>query len=202
MAPSRAKPGELAIMVAKSVYKPAEDSYLLAVYASKQKGRILEIGCGSGIVSLSAAAAQIGNEVLGVDINPAAVECAQENAARNNIPNCRFLQSDLFSGVSGKFNVILFNPPYLPTEKGEQLADKRENAAYDGGISGTKTFLRFAKEAKSHLLPGGKMAVIATSLNNGIETTLHELQKRIGPARTIAEESFFFEKIALIEAVL
>ena len=124
----QAKPTELDISVATSVYIPAEDSFLLADYASKQKGRILEIGCGSGIVSLSAAAANRANEVIGVDINPAAVECATKNAEKNHLKNCKFLQSDLFANVSGKFNVILFNPPYLPTTEAERLPGKDENA--------------------------------------------------------------------------
>lgn len=190
----------LDISVAKTVYEPTEDSILLADYASMQSGRILEIGCGSGIVSLSAAAADAKNKVLGVDINPAAVGCAKANAAKNKIKNCKFIQSDLFSNVEGKFNVILFNPPYLPTGKEETLPDKRENAAYDGGKSGLQISLRFIKEAGAHLLPNGKVAIIATSLNDGVQKTSSALGRNIGPAKIITDESFFFEKIVLIEA--
>jgi release factor glutamine methyltransferase len=195
--------GTLSISIAPTVYEPAEDSFLLATYASSLSGgkKILEIGCGSGIVSLSAAHADAKNKVLGVDINPAAVECAKGNAEKNGIKNARFIESDLFSNVSGVFDVILFNPPYLPTTRGEKLSLESENVAYDGGESGLETFYDFSASAGSRLAPKGKAAVIATSLNDGIKKSLAELEKKIGTAAILAEEKFFFENIALIEAV-
>ena len=57
-----------------------------------------------------------------------------------------------------------------------------------------------AAQAPRHLEPSGKVAVIATSLNDGIKKTISELEERVGHAQILAEESFFFEKIALIEA--
>ncbi len=194
--------GTLKIGLCKTVYEPAEDSFMLATYASSLSGKILEIGCGSGIVSLSAAAANRKNDVLGVDINPAAVACAQENAKANGITNALFRKSDLFSEVSGKFDAILFNPPYLPTTREERLESGEENAAYDGGESGMGVFLKFVPAAKPHLAPCGKVAVIATSLGDGIKKTVEELELKIGPASVLAEEAFFFEKIALVEATL
>jgi release factor glutamine methyltransferase len=197
--------GTLRLSIAPTVYEPSEDSFLLATYASSLSfgGRVLEIGCGSGIASLSAAAASPKNEVLGVDISPAAVECARENAKRNGIMNCRFEASDLFSSISlsQKFGAILFNPPYLPTTRQEKLALEEENAAYDGGESGLEVFRRFAKQAPKYLAPSGKAAVIATSLGDGIKKTLEELETQVGQPKILAQESFFFEKIALIEAI-
>jgi len=194
--------GTLRLRILPTVYEPAEDSFLLATYASSLSGSVLEIGCGSGIASLSAACASPSNSVLGVDINPSAVQCSRENAEANGIKNARFLQSDLFAAVpeGEKFNAILFNPPYLPTTREEKLKLEAENAAYDGGESGLEVFMRFAAQAPSYLAEGGKAAVIATSLNGGIEATLAELGSRIGKAEALATESFFFEKISLIEA--
>ncbi len=196
--------GSLRLGISPTVYEPAEDSFLLATYASGITGgkRILEIGCGCGIAAISSAAASPKNIVLGVDINPAAVGCAKENAERNGIRNCKFFASDLFSAVlpSPKFDFILFNPPYLPTSREEKLALEGENAAYDGGESGLEIFLRFAAQAPKHLVPGGNVSVIATSLGDGIKKSQEELGVRVGPAQVLAQESFFFEKIALIEA--
>ena len=194
--------GSLRLSIAPTVYQPAEDSFLLATYASglAEGKRILEIGCGSGIVSLSAAAASQKNEVLSVDINAEAVKCARQNAELNGIGNVEFAVSDLFSGVGGTFDCILFNPPYLPTTREERLALEGENAAYDGGGSGLAVFMRFAASAPPFLAPGGKAAVVATSLGEGIKKTIAELELRIGPAQVLAEEIFFFEKIALIES--
>lgn len=194
--------GTLTLQILPTVYEPSEDSFLLAAYASSLSGRALEIGCGSGIVSISAAKANPANAVLGVDINPAAVECARRNAEANGVENAEFALSDLFGSVpeGKKFDFILFNPPYLPTTREEKLALEAENAAYDGGERGLEVFMRFAAQAPAYLAEGGKIAVIATSLCGGIEATLAELEARIGRAQVLAQESFFFEKIALCEA--
>ena len=194
--------GTLSLSILPRVYEPAEDSFLLATYASSLSGSILEIGCGSGIVSLSAAQANPQNSVLGVDINSKAVKCSEANAAANGIKNATFLLSDLFSEVppAQKFDCILFNPPYLPTSRAERLKSPEENAAYDGGATGLNVFKKFIAEAPAHLSDGGKVAVIATSLGNGVEKTLALLEARVGSAQVLAEEKFFFEKLALIEA--
>jgi len=194
--------GNLRLTIHETVYEPSEDSFLLAKYAQSLRGDILEIGTGTGIAALSAAAASPKNRVIGVDINPLAVGCAKGNAAANGISNCRFLESDLFSAIpSGKkFNAILLNPPYLPTTQKEKLSSNEENAAYDGGKTGLSVFMRFVKAAPSYLAPNGKVAVIATSLGGGIEKTALALQKHVGATHTISQESFFFEKIVLLEA--
>jgi release factor glutamine methyltransferase len=194
--------GTLLLQVFPTVYEPAEDSFLLATYASGLSGRILEVGCGCGIVSLSAAKASQANSVLGMDINPQAVACAQANAWANGIKNASFALSDLFAAIpaSQKFDSILFNPPYLPTTRAERLSSPDENAAYDGGASGLDAFKKFIAQAPGHLAEEGRVAVVATSLGSGIEKTLFALEKQVGPAEILAQESFFFEKIALIGA--
>jgi len=194
--------GTLGISMLPRVYEPAEDSFLLATYASSLSGSILEVGCGSGIVSLSAAQANPKNTVLGVDINPKAVKCSEANARANGIKNAAFIKSDLFSEIppSQKFDFILFNPPYLPTTRRERLLSPEENAAYDGGASGLNVFKRFILGAPGRLSGLGRVAVIATSLGNGIEKTSALLQAHVGKASVLAEEKFFFEKLALLEA--
>ena len=93
---------------------------------------------------------------------------------------------------------------WLTREQKDAISSRlaQENAAYDGGKSGLEAFYKFSRQVSSHLFLGGKVAVIATSLNHGIEKTVEELQQRIGPTEILAKESFFFEKIALIEATL
>ncbi|MCX8197757.1 MAG: methyltransferase [Candidatus Micrarchaeota archaeon] len=194
--------GSLRISVCESVYQPSEDSFLLAAYASSLSGKILDMGTGTGIVALAAASSNPRNDVVGLDISQKAVECAKKNAAANGVSNAVFFQSDLFSATSEKFDAILFNPPYLPTTREERLLLGDENLAYDGGESGLEVFRRFVSQAPSHLFLGGKIAVIGTSLGDGIEKAMEELESRVGPASVLAQESFFFEKIALIEAVL
>src|SRR5688572_1847828 len=73
--------------------------------------RVLDMGTGTGINAILAASKA--REVIGVDVNPYAVEAARRNAARNGVTsNTSFAQSDLFEHVSGEFDVVIFDPPF------------------------------------------------------------------------------------------
>ncbi|MCX8174635.1 MAG: methyltransferase [Candidatus Micrarchaeota archaeon] len=196
--------GGISLYVAPGVYEPAEDSFMLASYACRIRGgrKILDVGCGCGIASIAAAKADGANVVFGADINPSAVECARRNAASNKAANASFFISDLFCAIAPgeKFDFILFNPPYLPTGQDEKLARFEENAAYDGGESGLEVFFRFSASVADRLAKGGRVAVVATSLGGGIERVACELEGRVGRARILSQERFFFETIALVEA--
>lgn len=189
------------IEVFPSVYEPAEDSFLLARHAIKLKGRILEIGCGSGIVALSNAKQNPKNEVVGVDINSDAVNCASKNAKLNNIKNVKFMKSNLFSELSEsmKFNVILFNPPYLPTTPQEKVIGKL-NAAFDGGRDGRKVFDKFLSQFDKYLGSNGIVLLIQSSLNN-LKKTEQILEKKGFKIEILESESFFFERLYLLKIV-
>ncbi|MCX8197477.1 MAG: methyltransferase [Candidatus Micrarchaeota archaeon] len=192
----------LSFLVYPGVYLPAEDSFLLATYASAIVGgkRILDMGCGCGIAALAAAAADRNNIVIGADISPQAVACSRENAKNNSLANCSFFVSDLFSFLpKSSFDVALFNPPYLPTSASEKLKGA-ENFFYDGGKDGLRTIRKFVRGLNAFLAPKGKVAVVASSLSDGISKTKELLESKIGPAKIVSQESFFFEKIALLEA--
>lgn len=193
--------GKLRLTLLKDVYEPAEDSFMLADYAKTTKGEILEIGCGSGIVSLTAAAADKKNHVIGVDINASAVKNSNENKKLNNISNVRFILSNLFSKVpKKKFDFILFNPPYLPTKTSEKLRTKL-NHAFDGGKSGRRVLDPFLKQFINYLRPTGSLILVHSSLNNP-EKTIKFLEKRKFICKILAEQHFFFEKLLLIKATV
>ena len=183
----------LKLHVPDDVYPPAEDSFLLAGAACRE-GDVLEVGCGCGIVSLSWAAK---NNVTGVDINPSAVKASMENASRNGV-EASFRESDLFSNVSGKFDAILFNPPYLPTS-GEEKLEGNLNKAYDGGKDGRETLERFLSEFFDYLKEGGKLYLIQSSLNN-TESTVARLRHLGFEVEEIGRHEFFFEKLVLLKA--
>src|SRR4030042_6247656 len=107
--------------VSEDVYEPAEDSFLFAENLEvKAGGVVLDLGTGSGI--LAVLAAKKAGTVVAVDVNPYAVRCAKQTAELNRVEDkLSFLQANLFSAfdVQAKFDVILFNAPYLPSEKGE-----------------------------------------------------------------------------------
>lgn len=172
---------ELKIEIYKGVYEPAEDSYLL-IKAIDVMGRekALDMGCGCGIVALHLASH--GCDVTAVDINEKAVENTIVNAKKNGLRiNC--IKSNLFENVNGQFDLIAFNPPYLPT--------KNEDLAWDGGRDGIEIIEKFLYEAKNYLNEKGRIYLVMSSLGN-IEkimgTNGYEFEE-------IAKESFFFERL-------
>lgn len=141
------------------IYEPAEDSYLLQEEVKKfvkPNMKVLEIGTGSGI--LAETAKNMGADVLAVDINPEAVKYVKEKEINSIV-------SDLFSNVEDKFDLIIFNPPYLPRE-GMEPEDSQ--LATTGGEKGNEVIERFLKEAKNYLLENGKILLLFSSLTPNI----------------------------------
>lgn len=85
--------------------------------------KVLEIGTGSGVIGLALAKSLPSAQIYAIDINPEAIDLAQENAQINNIKNIVFLQSDLFKELeSQKFDLIVSNPPYIPQKASQNMA--------------------------------------------------------------------------------
>jgi release factor glutamine methyltransferase len=106
----------LDLYVSEDVFAPPEseegDPFHKAVLAEvKQADRVLDMGTGSGVSAILAA--KVSSDVVAVDINPRAVECAIANAERNGVrERITFLQSDVFDAVDGQFDLIVFDPPF------------------------------------------------------------------------------------------
>ena len=136
-----------------NVYIPAEDSYLLAENLLIKEGQsVLEIGTGSGIVAMYAS--RLTDAITVTDINFDACELARKNFEANSIEGIEILFGNMFEPVKNrKFDVILFNTPYLPTEEGEVIEDNL-NYAFDGGLNGRKVidlFLRYSFSSSSSI---------------------------------------------------
>lgn len=179
-----------------NVYIPAEDSYMLAENLLIEEGEsVLEIGTGSGIVAMYAS--RLTDKVTATDINADALLLAENNFKRNGIENIELLFGDLFEPVkSRKFDVILFNTPYLPTEN-DDVVDGDLNYAFDGGSNGRKVIDLFLNELPNHLNDGGKVQLIQSSLS-GNDKTLDLLDDLGFVAEVAISEHFFFEDIVLI----
>ncbi len=181
-----------------NVYIPAEDSYLLADNLDIKSGQsVLEIGTGSGIVAMYAS--RLTDKITVTDINFDACLLAEKNFKDNDIENIEILFGNLFEPVENrKFDVILFNTPYLPTEDDEVL-DDTINYAFDGGLNGRKVIDLFLNEVGDHLNDGGIVQMIQSSLS-GNEETLEKFDQLGFIAEIAASEHFFFEDITLINA--
>ncbi len=133
------------------IYSPREDSYLLARWVRKLTfGRVLDMGSGSGIQAEAAMASKKVTGVLAADINPEAVALLTSKGIAA-------VQSDLFSKVPGKFDTIIFNPPYLPDGHGYK------DIALDGGKKGHEVLGRFLAQLNAHLKQDGIALIIFSS---------------------------------------
>lgn len=124
--------------------------------------RILDMGCGSGVLGLTLAAERPHWQITLADISPDALELAQENAGSLAISNATFILSDLFCQLSGPFDVIVANLPYVPESERDTLTREVLHdpaLALFGGDDGLDIIRRFAPDAFSHLAPGGWVAL-------------------------------------------
>jgi release factor glutamine methyltransferase len=185
------------INTCKGVYKPAEDSFLLAEAMEVQCGySVLDLGSGTGFLGL--VAAKSAGWVLSVDISPAALECTLENAQLNGASNLEARKSDLFSNITESFNLIIFNPPYLPTERNE--AKDELSLAWDGGRSGRDVIDRFLAELSEHVNPGGCVVTLGSSLSD-YEETISVLENSCFQISIVASKKLDFEELVVIRGI-
>jgi release factor glutamine methyltransferase len=101
------------LVIFPDVYKPLENEFACAEYC-REGDRVLDLGCGSGVGAVFCAPKA--RELVAVDISPSAVRNTEENCRLNGLSNVAVKQSDMFSNVEGKFDLILANPPYIEAE--------------------------------------------------------------------------------------
>lgn len=147
------------------VYAPAEDTLLAAeVLLRNMKGRelsVVDIGTGTGALGIIAAMDNRVSNVLMSDISEEALECAKENTGLNSVEGkCTFTKSNLFEGIEGNFDIIIFNPPYLPDDD-EVRSGKNW---WSGGPTGIELTKLFMVQAAEHLKPNGTIITVESSL--------------------------------------
>ena len=124
------------------IYEPREDSHLLLRFVKElAKGRVLDMGTGSGIQAIAAAEKPEVKEVIAVDIDDTALEALRKKKNRK----IKVIKSNLFMNIGGSFDVMVFNPPYLPDDENDK------DIALDGGLQGFEFIERFLHEAKDYL---------------------------------------------------
>ena len=173
------------------VYKSAEDTLLLLRHAERLvEGDVLEMGTGSGYIAIELSRLPRVRQVVGVDIDPKAVVMARNNALEAGVSNeVRFLESDLFQNFGdSRFDWILFNPPYLPSE------GDNDELSWAGGCKGSELLMRFLNEAPPHLSPDGRILAIVSSQTN-FDFKKTESQFKI---EVLEEVSLFFETLSCV----
>lgn len=174
------------IKTCDSVYYPMEDSYLLAEQVERFAfGKVLDMGTGSGINGI--AAALKGCDVTFADIDAKAIRCAKENATANGVAG-NFIKSDMFESIDGKFNTIIFNPPYLESAR---VAER--DIALDGGAKGRELIDKFI-EAYPSFIEDEYVVLLLESSINGYESDVKRHNFEV-----VAKERFFFEEIAVLK---
>jgi release factor glutamine methyltransferase len=184
------------------IYEPAEDSYLISKTLKETTPNLLkqnpdinflEIGSGSGILLETAKGLGIKkSHIFSSDINPDAVEHCKKLGF-----NC--IYSDLFGSFKGRlsegnrrcprFDLIVFNPPYLPENRKEPKSSK---LATTGGKLGSEIINKFLKQAKKHLNSGGKIYLLTSSLTKDIDWGNYH-KKLLGKEKIFMEELFVWE---------
>lgn len=151
--------------VTPDVLIPRHDSETLVQEALARRPdarSILDIGTGSGCLAIALAKNLPGAAVTAVDISEAALAVAKRNAERNGA-KVRFLHGSLFEPVGELFDLIVSNPPYIPTAEINQLEpevrDFDPRSALDGGIDGLDFYRRLIPAAVSHLTVAGWLLV-------------------------------------------
>lgn len=138
----------------ETVYFPAEDTLLLLSSLPPGRGRMLDIGTGTGIVAIRGA--NMGYDVTATDTSIVALKCARKNAELNGA-EIELLQSSLLDCIHGRFSLITFNPPYLPSDP--------PDSRYGGGKRGDELTRLFLHQARGHIEDGGMVLFVSSSLS-------------------------------------
>lgn len=180
---------DISIMDDDNVYPPSEDSIFLIECLNVVPGEsILEIGCGSGVVSLHCA--KMGAKVTAGDINPVAVELTRKNAKLNDL-DINVILTNVYDSISGTFDTIVFNLPYLPVDDDMPLAE-----AWSGGEDGLGPLPRLLEGTEKHGNDGWRVVVVVSSLMND-----EKLRSLLLPysVKVLGGLPLFFEKLSVLQ---
>jgi release factor glutamine methyltransferase len=180
----------------QGIYQPAEDSYLLKEtlekYLNKIKDKnikIIDLGSGSGIQAETCR--ELGfNNIITVDINNAAVKHLKKLGFKS-------INSDLFSKLykKEKFNLIIFNPPYLPEDK---LEPKDSRVATTAGKQGYELIIKFLNQAKEFLNSKGSILLLFSSLSHPA-IILKQAKQLKYEIKLLNKQKIFFEELFVYE---
>ena len=138
---------------------------LAARHTSRGEGlNIADVGVGCGAIAIALAVNLSGARVVATDISPAAFKLASENVSRHRVEDrVTLLNRDLLDSVSGPIDILVSNPPYIPSSQVDilprEIRDHEPRVALDGGEDGMTVIEKLICQAKDKLRPGGAMFV-------------------------------------------
>ena len=205
------------------VYPPSDDTYLIIDYFKKEVNenffdglptntikKILDMGTGTGIVALffqeiKKYLSKFTTKIYASDISDTAIRCAMLNERSNNYKDSiTFIKSDLFRKfppyLQHSFDIIVFNPPYLPSirYKGKDLIRRRSDSNWDGGERGFEVFLEFIRHVKDFLNSKQKYYIYYISSSSANLSQLNEQLEILGFQNSVLNKRhIFFEDIIL-----
>ncbi len=154
------------------IYTPSDDSYLLLEQVEKYAfGKVLDMGTGSGILAINAAKSPKVKSVLAADIFNDVISYIN----KQKLKKIKAVKSDLFENIKGKFDTIMFNPPYLPADKREA---KESALTTTGGKHGYEVLENFLLEINNYLTKNGIGLILFSSLTN--KNKVNEILDSIG----------------------
>jgi len=170
------------------VYEPAEDTELLLSIVKIKKGeKVVEIGSGSGILSIISA--KMGGKVYSIDINPFASLATLCSSKLNNL-DIDVINCDMLTCLRNiTFDVGIFNPPYLPFEE----YDDWIKYSWSGGKSGSEVLVNFINTISAR-----RLYILYSSLSNEDEI-LEAIRKRKMVINRKIEKTFGFERLIALE---
>lgn len=189
-------------MTEQPVYEASEDTFLLWDAVKEflddctdvHTLRFLDMGAGSGYLGFEAVKQGL-SRVTFADCNPQSISYIQSIIDAEDLP-CKAVQTDLFQELEEKYDVIVFNTPYLPDEPDAKVHD----VALHGGEEGISVAVEFIQQAKNYLKPGGVIFLLASSLGN--REKLELAFQAQGFQFTLAKSSsLFFETLLVYKLV-
>lgn len=172
--------------------RPDSETLVEAVLAAMAARRdealdILDLGTGTGCLLLSVLSELRSAEGLAIDLSPAAIAVARENAERLGLADrARFAVCDWLSGLRGKFDIILANPPYIERNVIDNLqlevAKFEPRLALDGGVDGLDAYRRLALDLRDFMAPKAVAAFeVGIGQWNSVAGLLRDAGLRVAP---------------------
>ncbi|MEM4463152.1 MAG: RsmD family RNA methyltransferase [Fervidicoccaceae archaeon] len=192
------------LCIPPSVYDPSDDTYMILSYLEKnvsllENARVLDIGSGSGILSIFAVE-RGASHVMSVDISPKACETSQFNLRKilgERAESVEIIAGDI-DGIIRRgthFDLVLINPPYLPYD--QSTGDYFLDMALYGGKKGSETSVRILKSLEG-LLSGKYTVLLVSSSLGGAEEIMKTMRSLHFITEVVDKRDYFFERLYLL----